>query len=88
MKLESEKLVEQLNQKIAEKNVHNELWHTQNELDYFKNQAVKLFEENKNFRLQLKLLQKTIQDLQIDIYSQDLTMQKLRKKYMKEKFKA
>lgn len=30
MKVEAEKLVEQLNRKISEKNINNELWHLSN----------------------------------------------------------
>ena len=72
-----------MNKKIAEKNVHNELWHIKNELDYFKIEALKLFELNKGYRVEIKLLKKQVKDLQIEIESQEMTMQKLRKKYMR-----
>ena len=56
-----------------------------NELDYFKNQAFKLFEENKRGRVEIKLLKKRVEDFRNEQECLDVVMQKLRKKWMREK---
>lgn len=82
---EVRKLAAELNKKIAVRNENEEVWYLSNELDYFKNEALKLFEANNHLRLTNKLLTKTIKDYQIELESQDLALQKLKKKSMKQK---
>jgi len=47
MREETEKVVSQFNSMILEKNKENEIWSLNNELDYFKSEAKKLFDSNK-----------------------------------------
>ena len=43
-------MVERLNRVIKEKNTEDEIWKLSNELDYFKVQTFKLFQDNKKLR--------------------------------------
>jgi hypothetical protein len=59
------RLVFELNEKITQKNENEEVWYLNNELDYFKNEALKLFETNKDLRIEVKLLKKSIRDYEL-----------------------
>jgi hypothetical protein len=61
------------------------MWFLSNELDYFKNEAHKLFSSNKELRISNKLLLKTIKDYEIELESFELTLQKLKRRSMREK---
>ena len=63
------------------------MWVLSNELDYFKNEALKLFSANKQLRVENKLLAKTIRDYQIELDNCDLTLQKMKKQSMRQKYK-
>jgi regulator of replication initiation timing len=78
--------VEQLNQAIAQKNTEDEIWKLSNELDYFKTQTYNLFNENKKLREQAGLLRASLREMQVQIENNDLLMQKLKKKFMRENF--
>jgi hypothetical protein len=47
MRAETQKIVERLNEAIAQKNTEDEIWKLSNELDYFKSQTFSLFSLNK-----------------------------------------
>lgn len=64
MNEEVRRLVFQLNSKISQRNENEEVWFLNNELDYFKNEALKLFSENKELRVEMKILRKTIKEYQ------------------------
>ncbi len=78
--------MEQLNQAIAQKNTEDEIWKLSNELDYFKTQTSNLFNENKKIREQSNHLKKTINEMQVQLENNDILMQKLKKKFMRESF--
>jgi hypothetical protein len=63
------------------------MWVLSNELDYFKNEALKLFAANKQLRVENKLLAKTIRDYQIELDSCDLTLQKMKKRSLRQKYR-
>lgn len=86
MREETQRIVEQLNQAIAQKNTEDEIWKLSNELDYFKTQTSNLFNENKKIREQSNHLKNTLRELQVQIENNDLLMQKLKKKFMRESF--
>lgn len=60
MREETQRIVEQLNQAIAQKNTEDEIWKLSNELDYFKTQTSNLFNENKKIREQGNQLRNTL----------------------------
>lgn len=62
MKLQTNRMVIDLNEQTKSKNVNSSLWELNNELDYFKNVAFKLFEENRALKIQVKLLDKKEKD--------------------------
>lgn len=78
-------MVFELNSKISQKNENEEVWFLNNELDYFKNQALKLFSENKELRVEVKILRATIKEYQSEMESKDHVLQRIKRKFMKEK---
>lgn len=85
MKGETERVVQQLNRAIMEKNTEDEIWKLSNELDYFKTQTFSLFEDNRKLRAQVGALGQQLKDSQVEIESNDHTMQRIKKHYFKEK---
>jgi hypothetical protein len=62
MKEETARIISQLNERINQKNADSELWYLNNELDYFKDIAFKLYQENKELKIKTKILEKRIRD--------------------------
>lgn len=77
--------MQELNRAILEKNTEDEIWKLSNELDYFKSQTFSLFEQNRTLRKQLSQLKQQVKDNQLEIENNDLTMQRIKKNYFKER---
>lgn len=86
MREETRLIVEKLNDAIAQKNSEDEIWKLSNELDYFKAQTFRLFSENKKAKEDMIALRSKLREMQVQLENNDLVMQKLKKKYMKESF--
>lgn len=85
MKEETAKIISELNERIHQKNADSELWHLNNELDYFKNVAFKLYQENKEVKIKIRILEKRIRDDESERVCINQAMQNIRKKYLREK---
>jgi len=67
MKEETRIIILKLNEAIAKKNTEDEIFHLSNELDYFKNQTFKLFQENKKVRKENAELRRMIKENEIEL---------------------
>lgn len=56
-------IVGQYNQCIRDKNLSQDLWETRNEMEYFKFEALRLFQENNQLRKQIADLGRQVEDL-------------------------
>lgn len=68
---------------IEEKNLSHELWETRNQADYFRYEAVKLFNENNSLRKQIIQLNEAIESYHLNDACQAEALKKMAKKLMK-----
>lgn len=86
MKEETKEMVERLNIAITQRNNDDEIWSLNNELDYFKVQALSIFNHNKQMKEEIATLKSTVREMEIEIANGDALMQKLKKKYLRENY--
>ena len=63
------------------------MWNLNNQLDYFKSITFKLYQENKEYRVRIKLMEKKLQGFVVEKDCMNVTMQKFRKKFLREQSK-
>ena len=70
---------------IREKNLSEDLWQTRNEVDYFKYQAIKLFEENNLMRKQIHELKIIIENYKFEETCKDKALKNMAVKLSRSK---